>query len=198
MRIDRGKVALAILPVSRRMCLSCKALFDPTPPRPKLSNCLTTPTARCALDSIRASNLSRSSFEGSSRSIGVHIMIGARILFKSWEMPLAKLPMLSSLWVCRSFASSSCWLVMSVKIPCTPTTSPDELRNGALRTCTTVRGLLTNSCSSIASKMTCVRITSSAAFRYFCAKPNGRKSKKVLPRISASGFPMRSQNRLLT
>ncbi len=89
------------------MCLSCSKVRSPSIPRVKDNTCLTKFAPRLALlIKIGKSRLLRSSSSCDSKSCAV-INIGARTLFRSWAIPLAKVPILSNLWARKNCDSNN-------------------------------------------------------------------------------------------
>ena len=107
-------MCLARLTISKIRCLICTIVHSLLAPLAKEKTCLTKEEARVAFSSIMVNNWGWVIWSDLRLSSWADPKIGVNILFKSWAIPQAKVPMLSSLWV-RKNCSSSCFLsVMSV------------------------------------------------------------------------------------
>ena len=102
--------------ISVRICRTCSTVRSPSSPRAKVRICFTKPLPRLELSTSTFNNRRlRSSKLGSvSGKSWAAPTIGVSTLFKSWAMPLARLPRLSIRWARRNCCSRDFFSVMSV------------------------------------------------------------------------------------
>ena len=111
----------------------------PSTPRAKDSTCWTMSAPRRALVSSVARMSSRSGSRSCSLSMPIDIMIGVSTLFRSWAMPPASVPMLSSRCARRNCCSSFVRSVMSVLMTSTAVAPPASSRTSVQRLSTVRR-----------------------------------------------------------
>ena len=135
-----GKVSRAIATMSLIKYPSWMVVRSLASPRLKLRICLTISAPRWALASMVVTASSNSSALSRCRSIGTHMTIGVRMLFRSWAMPLTKVPMLTMRWARNNWASSPFTSVRSVSIARIPLTLPGPSRSRLHRLRTVTNG----------------------------------------------------------
>ena len=183
-----GKVSRAILDISRIMWRGWTTTRSPSMPRPKASNCRTISLPRWALTSMVSTSRSKSASGNSCiRSKGADIMMGARMLFRSWATPPARVPMLSMRCARRNWFSSRLFSVMSELITRTEAGWPASSRTKVQRVLTMTSRPLRANCFSSPFHSPLSRSSVWAASN--CLVSRNTRSVMRRPRTSAADQP---------